>query len=216
MIGWLSGRLIHRGEGQALIDVGGVGYVVHCAERTLAGLPQPGGAVALHTELVVREDLLQLYGFASLSEKAWFGLLTGVQGVGARAAVAVLGTLGADGVGRAVALGDAAAIRAAPGVGPKIAQRIVLELRGKAPAQAAGGAADTAGITGLSGPVPAAPLPPPAEGAAAVSDALSALANLGFAPQDAAAAVARAAEAGPDAGADALIRAALRHLAPEG
>lgn len=133
MIGKLSGRLDWRGQDQVLIDVRGVGYVVHVSDRTLAGLPALGEAVALYTELLVREDLLQLFGFTSLLEKEWHRLLMTVQGVGAKASMSVLGTLGADGVSRAIALGDARAVQSAPGIGPKIAQRVILELKAKAP-----------------------------------------------------------------------------------
>ena len=129
MIGKVSGRLDYRAGDHVLIDTGGVGYLVYCSERTLAAMPRPGGAVALYTDLLVREDLLQLFGFPTLAEREWHRLLMSVQGVGAKAALAMLGTLGAEGVARALALGDAAAFRAAPGVGPKIAQRVVLELK---------------------------------------------------------------------------------------
>ena len=128
MIGRLAGRIDMRGSDHVLIDVRGVGYVVFVSDRTLAALPRTGEAVALYTELLVREDLLQLYGFPTLVEKEWFRLLTSVQGVGAKGALAILGTLGADGLGRAIALGDQASVKAAKGVGPKTAQRIVLEL----------------------------------------------------------------------------------------
>ncbi|MFW5881135.1 MAG: Holliday junction branch migration protein RuvA, partial [Roseicyclus sp.] len=144
MIGRLSGRLDHVGRDHALVDVGGVGYVVHCSERTLAALPPPGAPVSLFTELLVREDLLQLFGFLDAYERDWHRLLVSVQGVGAKAAMAILGTLGAEGVARAVALGDWGAVRAAPGVGPKLAQRVVNELKGKAPAAMA-----------MAGPAPA-------------------------------------------------------------
>ena len=133
MIGRLSGQLAWRGSDHVLIDVGGVGYIVYCSDRTLAALPVAGGWVSLYTDLVVREDLLQLFGFQSMIEKEWYRLLTSVQGVGARVALAILGRLGPDGVGRAIALGDSAAVRAAPGVGPKLAARVVNELRDKAP-----------------------------------------------------------------------------------
>ena len=123
-----------------LIDTGGVGYIVHCSERTLAAMPAPGGAVALYTDLLVREDLMQLYGFRTLAEREWHRLLMTVQGVGAKAALAILGALGTEGVARALSLGDATAIRAAPGVGPKIAQRVILELKAKAPVVMAMGA----------------------------------------------------------------------------
>jgi len=204
MIGKVSGRIDYIGADHVLIEAAGVGYVVHCSDRTLAGLGGPGEPAALYTELVVREDLMQLFGFATLAERDWHRLLTGVQGVGARAALAILGTLGADGLGRALALGDVAAIRAAPGVGPKLAQRVALELKSKAPGMMAAAPRSAAG-----GRAPAAP---PAAGASA--EALSALVNLGYAPGDAAAAVAEAAGEGAEA-TPALIRAALRRLAPK-
>ena len=122
MIGKISGLLDWRGSDQVLIDVRGVGYIVHVSERTLAGLPGVGEAVSLYTELMVREDLLQLFGFPTMLEKEWHKLLTTVQGVGAKAAMAILGTLGAEGTARAITLGDARAVQAAPGVGP-MAQR---------------------------------------------------------------------------------------------
>lgn len=223
MIGKVSGRLDHRGADHVLIDTGGVGYVVYCSERTLAAMPGPGGAVALYTELLVREDLLQLFGFLTLAEREWHRLLTSVQGVGARGALAVLGTLGTDGVARALSLGDVAAIRAAPGIGPKIAQRMVLELQSKAPSVMAMGAAGArqAMVAG-SAPAPAGEAPvaaaPPDAGqrsAAAQADALSALSHLGYGPGEAASAVAEVAAGDPELDTAGLIRAALRRLAPE-
>ena len=223
MIGRIAGVILHRAADQVLIDVRGVGYVVHVSERTAAGLPPVGQAAALYTDLVVREDLLQLIGFPTLIEKEWHKLLTSVQGVGAKASLAILGTLGGEGLGRAIALGDAGAIRRAPGVGPKLAARIVMELRDKAPGVIAlGGAltvdAGAAVVAPDEAPVPApAPAAPPAPGTAqAQADALSALANLGYAPAEAAGAVAEAAGADPGAATPALIRAALRLLAPKG
>ncbi len=115
MIGRLSGRLDWRGPDHVLIDVRGVGYIVHVSERTLAALPGPGEAVSLYTDLLVREDLLQLFGFPTMLEKEWHKLLMTVQGVGAKASMAILGALGAEGVGRAITLGDARAVQAAPG-----------------------------------------------------------------------------------------------------
>jgi holliday junction DNA helicase RuvA len=218
MIGKISGRLDYCGADHVLIDTGGVGYLVHCSERTLVAMPDPGEAVALYTDLIVREDLMQLIGFRTLAEREWHRLLVSVQGVGARGALAILGTLGAEGVARALSLGDAAAIRAAPGIGPKIAQRIVLELRAKAPALVAMGAAGAAPAAapparrGRS-PAPAAPAPAVDTDAQAAADALSALVNLGYGEGEAAAAVAGA-EQGLDA--PGLIRAALRALAPDG
>jgi Holliday junction DNA helicase RuvA len=225
MIGKVSGRLDYRGDDHVLIDTGGVGYLVYCSDGTLAAMPAPGGAVALYTELVVREDLMQLFGFRTLAEREWHRLLVTVQGVGAKAALAILGTLGPEGVARALSLGDAGAIRAAPGVGPKLAQRVVLELRAKAPAVMAMGAAgaEPAMVSGMPETLPerapaAAPVAPraspqaPAGDAQARADALSALVNLGYGEGEAAAAV-----AGVEAGdAAAVIRAALRALAPKG
>jgi Holliday junction DNA helicase RuvA len=214
MIGKLSGRLDFAAPDHVLIDVGGVGYVVHCSERTLAALPPVGEAVSLYTELLVREDLLQLFGFLSPYEREWHRLLVSVQGVGAKASMAILGALGAEGVARAVALADWGAVRAAPGVGPKIAQRVVNELKDKAPtAMAMGGGPDDAAVVETPGPAPAAkPAVPSRSGAQA--EALSALQNLGYAPADAARAVAEAAGNEPEAGTSGLIRAALRLLAP--
>jgi Holliday junction DNA helicase RuvA len=218
VIGKITGRLDHRAADHVLVDVGGVGYVVYCSERTLAAMPGRGEAVALYTELVVREDLLQLYGFRTLAEREWHRMLTSVQGVGARGALAILGTLGAEGIGRALSLGDVNAIRAAPGIGPKIAQRLVLELKAKAPAVMAMGASGAAAAVagpGLVAPVAVAPvvLVEPAGDAQAQADALSALVNLGYGQGEAAAAIAEAGGAGDAA---ALIRAALRRLAPAG
>jgi Holliday junction DNA helicase RuvA len=237
MIGRLSGTLAYRGEDHALIDVAGVGYIVHCSERTLAALPQPGARVALFTDLVVREDLMQLLGFPTLQEKEWHRLLMGVQGVGAKAALAILGALGPEGLGRAVALGDWGSVKAARGIGPKTAQRVVNELKDKAASVMAlgaaglahadagsGGAPDTPGEDLPPAPAPeqaeaprgpaATPGAPPAAAAAAQADALSALTHLGYGPTEAAGAVARAAAEAPDARTEALIRAALRLLAP--
>jgi Holliday junction DNA helicase RuvA len=212
MIGRIAGRLDHRGADAVLIDVNGVGYIVHCAERTLAAMPPVGQAVALYTDLQVREDLLQLYGFATMAEREWHRLLMTVQGVGAKASMAILGVLGADGVARAIALGDWASVKAAPGVGPKIAQRVVLELKGKAPQMMAAGLAPKPAPAAAGKPLPGGPAP----AASASAEAMSALANLGYAPAEAASAGAEAAAAAPEADTPALIRAALRLLAPKG
>jgi Holliday junction DNA helicase RuvA len=218
MIGRLAGTVVQRAADHVLLDVRGVGYVVFVSDRTLAALPGEGEAAVLWTELVVREDLLQLFGFLTPLEKEWHRLLTTVQGVGAKSALAVLGTLGPEGVGRAIALGDARAIQAAPGIGPKIASRVVLELKSRAPAVMAMG-----GGMAAAAPVAAAPArrgaraaaPPPAPAPASTAEALSALTNLGYAPQEAAAAVAQAAGEAPEAATGDLIRAALRLLAPK-
>jgi len=220
MIGKLTGRIDYRATDHVLIDVGGVGYLVYCSERTLAALPGTGQVCALFTDLVVREDLMQLFGFSTLAEKEWHRLLMSVQGVGAKASLAILGTLGPDGVGRAIALGDWNAVKAAKGIGPKIAQRVVLDLKDKAPAvmamdgtlaQATGDAPATRADDAVIEPVAVSAAP-----ASVQADALSALGNLGYGPSDAAAAVAQAAGNAPDADTPVLIRAALKLLAPKG
>lgn len=220
MIGRIAGRVDYRGTDHVLIDVRGVGYLVHVSDRTLAQLPAVGGAAALYTDLLVREDLLQLFGFPTMLEKEWHRLLMTVQGIGAKASMAMLGTLGAEGIARAIALGDWTAIKAAPGVGPKIAQRVVNELKGKAPAVmmlGAGlpGAAEAVVVEdGAAMPAPAPVAPTPS--AAATGEALSALVNLGYGPGEAAGAVAEAAARAPGTATGELIRAALKLLAPKG
>ncbi len=226
MIGKISGRLDWRGADHVLIDVRGVGYIVYVSDRTLASLPSVGEAVSLFTDLVVREDLLQLFGFATMLDKEWHKLLTTVQGVGAKAALAMMGTLGADGVSRAIALGDQRAIQAAPGVGPKLAQRVILELKSKAPGMMAAGVSlsvptTTEGVviedfvTTAPQKTTAKPISKPTT-ASAVSDALSALINLGYGQGDAAGAVATITAEQPDIDTAPLIRAALKLLAPKG
>ncbi len=226
MIGRIAGRLDYRASDHVLIDVRGVGYLVYVSERTLAALPGPGEAVALYTDLLVREDNLQLFGFPSLLEKEWHRLLTSVQGVGAKVSLAILGTLGPEGVGRAITLGDAAAVKSAPGVGPKLAARVVNELKEKAAGVMAmgsmggsfGGGAlqpEPVEVVEADAPAPtraAAPAPVAGGRAEAQADALSALVNLGYGQSEAAQAVAQA--EGEDSG--ALIRAALKLLAPKG
>lgn len=222
MIGKLAGRLDWRGSDQVLIDVRGVGYIVHVNDRTLAALPRVGEATALYTDLLVREDLLQLFGFPTMVEREWHKLLMTVQGVGAKASMSILGALGADGVARAIALGDARAIQSANGVGPKLAQRVILELKTKAPAlMALGGTLSTtapeddAVIEDTPAPRRTAPPPAPPPRAAYTADALSALVNLGYNQGDAAGAVAQVSAEAPDADTAALIRAALKRLAPK-
>ena len=222
MIGRIAGVILHRAMDHVLIDVRGVGYIVHVSQRTAAALPPVGEAVALYTDLLVREDLLQLFGFPTLLEKEWHRLLMSVQGVGAKASMAILGTLGAEGVGRAIALGDWSAVKAAQGVGPKLAQRVVMELKDKAPSVMALGGALTVDVAAGDEVIePAAkPAKRPAAtvsaSATATADALSALLNLGYGQGEAAAAVAEAAGANEGAEAPALIRAALKLLAPKG
>jgi len=223
MIGKLTGRLDYRSTDHVLIDVRGVGYIVYCSDRTLAALPGVGEVVALYTDMVVREDLMQLFGFMSLAEKEWHRLLCSVQGVGAKVSLAILGALGPDGVSRAIALGDWASVKSAKGVGPKTAQRIVLDLKDKAPgvmamggtvAQAMEGAVEVVEVIEPAAPAPRKAAPPGGAGAA-TAGALSALSNLGYGPSDAAAAVAQAAAEAPEAGETDLIRAALRLQAPK-
>lgn len=223
MIGRISGRLDWRGPDHVLIDVRGVGYIVHVNDRTLAAMPALGEAVSLYTDLLVREDLLQLFGFPTMLEKEWHKLLTTVQGVGAKAAMAILGTLGAEGTARAITLGDARAVQAAPGVGPKLAQRIILELKAKAPGVMAAGVAlsTKAGAEDVviedAAPAPKKPVRADegaARRAAFTADALSALLNLGYGQGDAAQAVATVAGDQPEADTATLIRASLKLLAP--
>ncbi len=216
MIGKISGILDYRATDHVLIDVRGVGYIVFVSDRTMAALPRVGEAVALYTDLLVREDVMQLFGFTTLAEKEWHRLLMTVQGVGAKAALSIQGALGPDGVSRAVALGDWNAIARAKGVGPKTAQKVILDLKDKAPSVMAigGSVAQAMGDEVIE----ASPrvVRPVAQSNPAQSEALSALANLGYAPGEAAGAVAQALgnEAGLETG--ALIRAALKLLAPKG
>ncbi len=221
MIGKITGRIEYRAADHVLIDVRGVGYLVFCSERTLAALPPVGEVAALYTDLLVQETNLQLFGFTTLVEKEWHKLLTSVQGIGAKASLAILGALGPDGVGRAIALGDWNAVKAAKGVGPKIAQRVVLDLKNKAPAMMAmgGTVVEALGEAEAEAEVFEAPAPTrkaaaPAANASAQSEALSALSNLGYAPGDAAGAVAQAAGEAEGADTATLIRAALKLLAP--
>ena len=218
MIGRLVGEVVHTGEDHVLLDVRGVGYIVHCSTRTLGAITAQGGTVALYTDMLVREDLLQLFGFPTMLDREWHRLLTTVQGVGAKVSLGILGTLGTDGISRAIALGDAATVRRAPGVGPKLATRIVNELKTKAPAMMASAAPKTATATPANETSAlAAPLVEPDSGdPAATADALSALINLGYQHGEAAEAIARAATDTPDATAGALIKAALKALAPKG
>jgi Holliday junction DNA helicase RuvA len=196
MIARLVGNLVETSPDSAVIDVRGVGYLVLASGKTLAALPAPGGEVILLTELQVREDSMTLFAFGSAAEREAFRQLTGVQGVGGKVALAILTILTPDELARAVSAGDKAMIARASGVGPKLAQRIALELQGK-----------------LGLPAALAPGIPAATGGF-TNDAMSALANLGFKPAEASAAVARAAEElGPDATLDALVRLALRKAA---
>lgn len=197
MIAHLKGRLEGTGVDHAVIDVGGVGYLVGASARTLAAIGPVGEATTLFTEMLVAEDSIRLVGFASASERDWFRLLTGVQGVGARVALAILSALEPAELARAVGAQDKAMVARANGVGPKLAERIVRELK------------DKVGIVPL-GPAALAQAAP----VGASADAVSALLNLGFRPAEAAGAVAAAEEElGGTAGLDALVRLALRKAA---
>jgi len=203
MIARLRGLVDGIGEDSAVIDVGGVGYLVHCSSRTLSALGRGQGEVALFVETHVREDRIQLFGFMAEAERAWFRLLFSVQGVGARVALGILSTMAVDEIVKAIALQDKAPLTRAPNVGPKLAQRIVAELKDKAADRAL--AASAAAQAGTPIAVPAA------EGA--LGDAVSALVNLGFAQAQAMSAVARASrEAGAEADVATLIRHGLREL----
>jgi Holliday junction DNA helicase RuvA len=204
MIAKLKGIIDGYGEDFVIVDVNGVGYLVHCSARTLQALPAQGEAVTLAIETHVREDAIRLFGFESEVEREWFRLLQTVQGVGAKVALSVLGTLRPADLANAVALRDKAMVARAPGVGPKVAERIVTELKDKVPAFAN---VDPA-VVRLSGAVEERRAPQP------VADAVSALVNLGYGQPQAAAAIAAATRSAGD-GADAarLIRLGLKELA---
>jgi holliday junction DNA helicase RuvA len=204
MIGKLRGVIDSYGEDFVVVDVGGVGYVVHCSSRTLQHLPSVGEAATLSIETQVREDLIRLYGFRSDQEREWFRLLQTVQGVGAKVALGILSVLEPGALATAIATGDRASVSRGPGVGPKLAARIVAELKDKAPAFAG---IDPAVIR-LSDALDDRKAPQPA------SDAVSALVNLGYAQAQASAAIAAALrQAGEAAEAKTLIRLGLRELA---
>ena len=203
MIGKLKGLVDGFGDDHVHVDVNGVVYETFCSAKTLAALPQVGHAAVIHTEMIVREDMIRLYGFFTEAEKAWFGTLMTVQGVGSRVALAILSVLTPSELASAIALQDKAMVGRANGVGPKLAIRIVTELKGKAPAA---GVID-AGVLGLQAAL--------GEGAAAgnVADAVSALTNLGYSSAQASAAVARVVgREGDDVATDKLIRLGLREL----
>jgi Holliday junction DNA helicase RuvA len=198
MIAKLTGRLDSSGAGHAVIDVGGVGYLVEASARTLDALGAVGSDVTIHTEMLVGEDFLRLLGFARAEERDWFRLLTSVQGVGAKVALAILSALEIGDLQRALASSDSAMIARANGVGPKLAQRIAHELRDKAGALG-GIAGSSPALSATSGPL---------------GDAVAALTGLGFKPGEASAAVAAASEElGANASLDALVRAALKKAA---
>ncbi|HEU4659264.1 MAG TPA: Holliday junction branch migration protein RuvA [Pseudolabrys sp.] len=204
MIGKLKGIIDSYGEDFVILDVNGVGYQVHCSARTMQALPAPGTAATLSIETHVREDQIKLYGFTSDIEREWFRLLQTVQGVGAKVALSVLGTLKVSELASAVAMRDKAMVARSPGVGNKVAERIVTELKDKAPAFAN---VDPA-VVHLAGALDEKRAPKP------VSDAVSALVNLGYGQPQAAAAIAAAARsAGENADTATLIRQGLKELA---
>jgi holliday junction DNA helicase RuvA len=203
MIGKLRGIVDSYGEDWVILDVQGVGYVVFCSSRTLSALPSTGQAAMLAIETYVREDQIRLFGFASDEERDWFRLLQTVQGIGTRVALAILSTFKPGDLASAIALGDKAAVARAPGVGPKVAQRIVSELKDKVPTF--GGVSSD--VIELQANLGAKRAP------GAVSDAVSALVNLGYGQTQASAAVAAALrEAGEGAETARLIRLGLREL----
>jgi Holliday junction DNA helicase RuvA len=203
MIGKLKGLIDSYGEDWVILDVGGVGYVCHCSARTLQQLPQPGEAAVLSIETYVREDQIRLFGFANDAEREWFRLLMTVQGVGAKVALAILSVLKPNELASAIALKDVTAISRANGVGKRLAERVVQELKDKTP-----GFADVdPAVVKLTGDVAEAKASKP------LADAVSALVNLGYPQIQAAAAVATAArEAGDAATTEKLIRLGLKEL----
>jgi Holliday junction DNA helicase RuvA len=203
MIAKLKGRIDACGADWVVIDVNGVGYHVACSSRTLQALPGQGEFAEIHTEMLVSQDMIRLVGFASTLERDWFRLLQSVQGVGTKVALAILSTLSVHEVGNAIAMQDKAMIGRANGVGKKLAERIVLELKDKTPSFAAADAALAKLQADLDAPQPTA-----------AADAVSALVNLGYGQTQAGAAVAAALrKAGDDQPTEKLIRLALKELA---
>ncbi len=204
MIGKLKGTIDSYGEDHVILDVHGVGYQVHCPSRILQALPRAGEAAVLFIETIVREDMIRLYGFAAEAEREWFRILMTVQGVGAKVALGILGILKASEVANAIALGDKATISRAPGVGKRVAERILSELKDKAPGLASIDQDTIAVSQTVADNVAARP----------VAEAVSALINLGYGQPQASAAVAKAMQsAGEDATTETLIRLGLKELA---
>lgn len=205
MIGKLKGTVDEIGDDYCVLDVHGVGYVAFCSARTLAALPGAGEAAVLHIETYVREDMIRLYGFKAELEREWFRLLqNNVPGVGAKVALAILSTLAPADLANAIALRDIAMVSRAPGVGKKVAERIVTELKNKAPAFAG----EASGTIGLKQELGEGVAPAP------IADAVSALVNLGYSRDIAANAIAAAMKtAGEDADSSKLIRFGLKELA---
>ncbi|MBD8893718.1 Holliday junction branch migration protein RuvA [Roseibium litorale] len=204
MIGKLKGTIDSYGEDHVILDVHGVGYQVYCPSRVLQTLPKAGEAAVLFIETMVREDMIRLFGFSQEAEREWFRLLMTVQGVGAKVALAVLGILRASEIANAIALGDKATISRAPGVGKRVAERILAELKDKAPGYASVDAETISVSQTVNEKVAARP----------VAEAVSALTNLGYGQPQASAAVARAMKtAGEEATTETLIRLGLKELA---
>lgn len=223
MIGRLRGRVDYKAQDHILLDVNGVGYLVFCSERTLAEIPTNGEFTTIYTDLLVREDLMQLFGFVSQVEKEWYRLLISVQGVGAKASLAILSALGEDGVSRAIALGDWTSIKAAKGIGPKTAQRVVNELKDKAahvmsivPTEVVGREKQIDDEEVVEGIDSKEFNDLALSNKTAQADALSALQNLGYTPGDSAAAVAKVLNANSDLSTEELIRDSLKMLSRMG
>ena len=228
MIGSLKGRIEYRGNDHICVDVAGVGYIVYCSEKTLSTLPVDGEFITLFTDLVVREDLLQLFGFLTFAEKEWHRLLCSVQGVGAKGALAIQGILSVESLSRAILLSDWATIKTAPGVGPKIAQRIVNELKEKAPKVMAMGSIkskkenqnmdiiDNMDNVMMNEVLTDGKISKKENFQELQSDALSALVNLGYSQGDAASSIAQIMVEEDDYNVQDLIRNALKILAPKG
>lgn len=223
MIGRLRGRVDYKTQDHFLLDVNGVGYLIFCSERTLAEIPVDGEFTTIYTDLLVREDLMQLFGFLSQVEKEWYRLLMSVQGVGAKASLAILSALGEDGVSRSIALGDWTSIKSAKGIGPKTAQRVVNELKDKA-AHVMSIVPNEIGerenkieegeVVERIDDHPTINLA--ASNKTAQADALSALQNLGYSPSESAAAVAKILHESSDLSTEELIRNSLKMLSPKG
>lgn len=223
MIGRLRGRVDYKTHDHFLLDVNGVGYLIFCSERTLAEIPVDGEFTTIYTDLLVREDLMQLFGFLSQVEKEWYRLLMSVQGVGAKASLAILSALGEDGVSRSIALGDWTSIKSAKGIGPKTAQRVVNELKDKAahvmsivPNEIGEreNKIDEGEVVERIDDHP--PINLAASNKTAQADALSALQNLGYSPSESAAAVAKILHESSDLSTEELIRNSLKMLSPKG
>ena len=223
MIGRLRGRVDYKAHDHFLLDVNGVGYLVFCSERTLAEINADGEFTTIYTDLLVREDLMQLFGFVSQIEKEWYRLLMSVQGVGAKASLAILSALGEDGVSQAIALGDWTSIKSAKGIGPKTAQRVVNELKDKVahvmsivPKEVGelGNELNNGDIVERIDDHQTINLA--ISNKTSQADALSALQNLGYTPSDSAATVAKILHENSDLSTEELIRNSLKMLSPKG